>query len=84
MAVNVLKYIFSFIFYLSGGKTYQPALVNIIKNVNYCVATHSMESEAHRPVNEWINDHAMTPKYHCRRKWNYELDSHVSYYMNLH
>lgn len=37
-------------------------LLNILQNINYCAATHSMESEAVRPLNEWINDHAVTPK----------------------
>jgi len=37
-------------------------LLNILNNINNCAATHSMESEAVRPVNEWINDHAVTPK----------------------
>jgi hypothetical protein len=36
--------------------------LHILKNIKYCAATHSMESEAVRPVNEWINDHAVTPK----------------------
>jgi len=31
-----LKYLFQFIFYLSGGKTYQPAHVQIIAQPIFC------------------------------------------------